>query len=73
MGRENGGTSAKMTFSMIQPLLVISYDGVIVLAVTLMCFGSTVFKDCSDRTEGAARLNWVSCISCHNGQSGQLF
>ena len=25
------------------------YDGVIVLAVTLICFGSTVFKDCSDR------------------------
>ena len=25
------------------------YDEVIVLAVTLMCFGSTVFKDCSDR------------------------
>ena len=24
------------------------YDGVIVLAVTLMCFRSTVFKDCSD-------------------------
>ena len=25
------------------------YDGVIVLAATLMCFGSTVYKDCSDR------------------------
>ena len=31
------------------------YDGVIVLAATLMCFGSMVFKDCSDGNPAGSR------------------
>ena len=51
------------------------YDGVIALAVTLMYFGSTVFKDCSDGNPAGLLkklFGWtVRCISCHNAPPPQ--
>ena len=38
------------------------YDGVIVLAATSMCFGSKVYKDCSDRNPAGSLkelFNWT--------------